>query len=127
MSSPIESLRAQFGAELASAATDADLKVLRDQYLGRKGGAVAALMKAVASAPADERPALGRLANELKQEIELAAEATGSSEAEVMRKALEAAMRQCLPPKPRMPLFAKGKFPRDLAEKVDEYLKGFGE
>ena len=75
MSSPIESLRAQFSAEVASAATDADLKALRDQYLGRKGGAVAALMKAVASAPADERPALGRLANELKQEIEAALDA----------------------------------------------------
>ena len=75
MSSPIESLRAQFGAELASAATDADLKALRDQYLGRKGGAIAGLMKAVAGAPADERPALGRLANELKQEIEAAIDA----------------------------------------------------
>jgi phenylalanyl-tRNA synthetase alpha chain len=32
-------------------------------------------MKAVASAPADERPALGRLANELKQEIEAALDA----------------------------------------------------
>ena len=75
MSSPIESLRAQFGAELASAATEADLKALRDQYLGRKGGAVAGLMKAVAGASADERPALGRLANELKQEIEAAIDA----------------------------------------------------
>lgn len=67
------------------------------------------------------------LPDELKQEIELAAEADGSSEAEVMREALEAAMKHRLPPKPRIPLFAKGKFPRDLAEKVDEYLKGFGE
>ena len=32
-------------------------------------------MKAVAGAPADERPALGRLANELKQEIEAALDA----------------------------------------------------
>jgi phenylalanyl-tRNA synthetase alpha chain len=73
--SPIESLRAQFSVELASAATDADLKALRDQYLGRKGGAIAGLMKAVAGASADERPALGRLANELKQEIEAAIDA----------------------------------------------------
>ena len=75
MSSPIESLRAQFSAELASAGTDADLKALRDHYLGRKGGAIVGLMKAVAAAPADERPALGRLANELKQEIEAALDA----------------------------------------------------
>jgi len=72
---PIDPVRAEFTAALAAAATDADLKALRDQYLGRKGGAIAGLMKAVAALPADERPALGRLANELKQEIEAAIDA----------------------------------------------------
>jgi phenylalanyl-tRNA synthetase alpha subunit len=67
MSSPIERLRAQFDEQLAVARTDQDLKALRDQYLGRKGGAVAGLMKEVASAPPDQRPVLGRQANELKQ------------------------------------------------------------
>lgn len=66
----IAALRAQFAADLARAATERDLQAVRDQYLGRKSGVIAALMKAVASAPPDARPALGRLANELKQEIE---------------------------------------------------------
>ncbi len=70
--SPIEQLRAQFTSELAAATTDAGVKSLRDRYLGRKGGAVAALLKEVAGAPADQRPVLGREANELKREIETA-------------------------------------------------------
>ena len=75
MPTPIDTLRAEFVAALGAAGTESDLKALRDQYLGRKGGAIAGLMKAVAGAPADERPALGRLANELKQEIEAAIDA----------------------------------------------------
>jgi phenylalanyl-tRNA synthetase alpha chain len=72
MSTPVDRLRATFDEQFAAASTEADLRALRDQYLGRKGGAVAALMKDVASAPPAERPALGRLANELKQFIEQA-------------------------------------------------------
>ena len=71
-SSPVEQLRAQFAGELAAATSDADVKSLRDRYLGRKGGAVAALLKEVAGAAAEQRPALGREANELKREIETA-------------------------------------------------------
>jgi phenylalanyl-tRNA synthetase alpha chain len=70
--SPIDNLRAQFTAELAAVSSEQGLKQLKDQYLGRKGGAVAALLKDVASAPPDERPVLGRQANELKREIETA-------------------------------------------------------
>ena len=70
--SSIADLRTQFAAELAAVRTDADLKALRDQYLGRKGGAVAGLMKALGAASPDERPALGQQINELKQHIETA-------------------------------------------------------
>ena len=40
--SPIESLRSDFLTALAEASTESQLKALRDQYLGRKGGAIAA-------------------------------------------------------------------------------------
>jgi phenylalanyl-tRNA synthetase alpha chain len=73
--SPIESLRADFVTALAGAASESELKSLRDRFLGRKGGAVAGLMKELASAPADERPALGKQVNELKLEIEAALDA----------------------------------------------------
>jgi phenylalanyl-tRNA synthetase alpha chain len=66
----ISSLRAQFERELATAASEADLRALRDRYLARKGGLVSTLLKDVASAPPDQRPALGRDLNLLKQHIE---------------------------------------------------------
>ncbi len=66
----ISSLRQQFDREAAGAATEAELRALRDKYLARKGGAVSNLLKDVASAPVDQRPALGRQANELKQHID---------------------------------------------------------
>jgi phenylalanyl-tRNA synthetase alpha chain len=68
----ISSLRQQFDAELAGAASEADLRALRDRYLARKGGLMSTLLKDVASAPADLRPALGRDANQLKQHIDAA-------------------------------------------------------
>jgi phenylalanyl-tRNA synthetase alpha chain len=72
MPSIVSTLRQRFATELAGTSTEQDLKTLRDQYLGRKGGAVVALMKAIASAPAEDRPLLGRDANDLKREIETA-------------------------------------------------------
>jgi phenylalanyl-tRNA synthetase alpha chain len=63
-------LRGEFQQELARVASESDLQVLRDKYLGRKSGAVTALMKSVASSPPELKPVLGRQANELKQEIE---------------------------------------------------------
>jgi phenylalanyl-tRNA synthetase alpha chain len=68
----IDTLQQQFDAELRRIASEADLRALRDRYLARKGGLVSALLKEVASAPADQRPALGKLANEFKQQVEAA-------------------------------------------------------
>jgi phenylalanyl-tRNA synthetase alpha chain len=68
----ISSLKSQFDAELAAVADEPGIRALRDRYLARKGGVVTALMKEVASASADERPALGKQANELKLHIERA-------------------------------------------------------
>jgi phenylalanyl-tRNA synthetase alpha chain len=66
----IDRLRSEFLEALAAARTEADLKAVRDRYLARKGGVVATLMKAVTEAAAAERPALGRLANSFKNEID---------------------------------------------------------
>jgi phenylalanyl-tRNA synthetase alpha chain len=68
--SPINSLRTRFESDLATATSEADLRAVRDRYLARKGGLVSGLLKALGSAPAEERPRLGQLANTLKQEIE---------------------------------------------------------
>ncbi len=68
----IGTLREQFDMELRAAAGDADVRALRDRYLARKGGVVSDLLKAVASAPAAEKRALGQAANEFKQQVEIA-------------------------------------------------------
>jgi phenylalanyl-tRNA synthetase alpha chain len=66
----ISSLSQEFDREVARTTTEAELRALRDKYLARKGGLVSNLLKDVASAPVDERPALGRQANQLKQHID---------------------------------------------------------
>ena len=68
--SQVDDLRAQFERDVAAAGREAEIRAVRDRYLARKGGLVSALLKALGSAPADERPRLGQLANQLKQEIE---------------------------------------------------------
>ena len=71
----IDRLRSEFLSELELVAGPDDLKALHDRYLGRKRGAVAALLKTVATAPPEQRRALGGGANALKKEIEQALEA----------------------------------------------------
>jgi phenylalanyl-tRNA synthetase alpha chain len=70
LSSQVEDLRSQFDRDLSNASSEAELRAIRDRYLARKGGLVSALLKSLGAAPADHRPRLGQLANELKQQIE---------------------------------------------------------
>jgi phenylalanyl-tRNA synthetase alpha chain len=70
----IAELQQTFAREIASGTTEADLRALRDKYLSRKNGVIAAFMKSVASAPAEARPALGQAANQFKQQVEAAVE-----------------------------------------------------
>jgi phenylalanyl-tRNA synthetase alpha chain len=69
--SQIDDLRRQFDRDLAAASSEPDLRAVRDRYLSRKGGLVSSLLKSLGTAPADERPRLGRIANELRADIEI--------------------------------------------------------
>ena len=71
----ISSLKSQFDKDLAGAASEAELRALKDRYLARKNGLISNLLKDVAAAPADQRPALGKEANLLKKHAEDAIEA----------------------------------------------------
>jgi phenylalanyl-tRNA synthetase alpha chain len=62
-------LRADAAARLAAANEAAAVDELRSELLGRSGE-LTALLKQLASAPADERPALGQLANAVRAEVE---------------------------------------------------------
>jgi phenylalanyl-tRNA synthetase alpha chain len=83
----IDSLRTQFQQDLAAAASEAELRAVRDRYLARKEGLVSGLLKALGSAPPDKRPRLGQLANSLKQEIESQLDARIASSASSRRPA----------------------------------------
>jgi len=64
--------RERFDAELQTAATAAALQDLRHRWVGRSGSWVAAFMELLASAPPDQKKAIGRGANELKKHVEAA-------------------------------------------------------
>jgi phenylalanyl-tRNA synthetase alpha chain len=66
----LSALRADFEQALVQARTAADLKAVRDRFLGRKAGHVTALLKSLGSIPPDERRALGAEVNALKLQIE---------------------------------------------------------
>ena len=68
--SAIDALRADFRARVATAATSRDLQELDDAFLSRRSGSVTALLKQIATVPADERREFGQLVNALKTEIE---------------------------------------------------------
>jgi phenylalanyl-tRNA synthetase alpha chain len=66
----VDALRARFEDDLSGARSEADLRGVRDRYLARKGGLVSGLLKALGQAAPADRPRLGQLANQLKEEIE---------------------------------------------------------
>ena len=61
--------QAQWRAAIDAATDDASLKQVETRLFGKKGE-VLALLKSVSSLPAEERPAAGRAANELKIELQ---------------------------------------------------------
>ncbi len=69
MKEQLEVLRAQAEAELAQANALPELEALRVKYLGKKG-ALTAILKQMGKLSAEERPAMGQLANEVRAFIE---------------------------------------------------------
>ena len=64
-----------FREELTAVRTDADLQALPNRWIGRKASWVAAFMDLVARAEPATKRQLGRAANELKREVDVALEA----------------------------------------------------
>ena len=120
--SAIEQLRAEFQSALASATTIAAAKAVRDEFLSRKQGRVTALLKAIGSAPADERKALGAQANALKQDIETAIDAR---EAELAATAAPpGAVDVTLPG--RLPLPGRRHPLTQVRERIEDIFLGMG-
>lgn len=64
----IEQLRSHFLQELQEASHTKDLENLKVKYLGKKGP-VQSLMLELKNSPSEERPQLGKLINDLKEEL----------------------------------------------------------
>ena len=98
--SEIADLRTRFDRDLATASTESDLRAVRDRYLSRKGGLVSALLKSLGTAPADERPRLGKMANELREDIEirLSTRLAAVAEARPPRGAVDVTLGGRIPP-----------------------------
>jgi phenylalanyl-tRNA synthetase alpha chain len=65
-----EELRGSFRRDISSAGDESALEAVRVRYLSRKSGLVPALVKELGKAPPEERPRLGKLLNEVKDEVE---------------------------------------------------------
>ena len=85
MKEQLANIRAQALAAFEGAQSTAELDSLRVQYLGKKGE-LTAVLKMMGKLSAEERPAMGQLANEVRAALEQALEAKGK---ELEAKALE--------------------------------------
>jgi phenylalanyl-tRNA synthetase alpha chain len=72
-------------AEIAACRTAAELEAIRVRYLGRKGS-LNSVLRGLGSLPADERPAMGALANEVKDALVAALDAQASQLAAAERR-----------------------------------------
>ncbi|MBI2061268.1 MAG: phenylalanine--tRNA ligase subunit alpha [Nitrospirae bacterium] len=66
----IQKLRDEAAGAISAARTKEELELVRVKFFGRKGGELTLLTKALAECPVEDRPAMGRLLNETKQELE---------------------------------------------------------
>jgi len=70
MDENLAKLREQFLGDLKTVSTSDDLSALKDKYLGRKSGLIAAVKKRIGSLSSDERAEFGRQVNEINAEVE---------------------------------------------------------
>ncbi len=69
MKEQLEALRHQALEELATLSTPKELEDFRVRYMGKKGS-VTGLLRGMGALPAEERPIMGQMVNQLRQELE---------------------------------------------------------
>ncbi len=103
MREQLEEIRGRALAELGDDASEAQVESVRVRVLGRSGE-LTGIMRRMREAPADERPVLGRLVNEIKNELEARiATLTGERKREAMERSLGAARLDVTLPGMRIP------------------------
>ncbi len=68
MREQLEKLQREAEQELLGASTDEAIQAIRTKYLGRKG-MLTAILRGLGSVPPEERPAMGQLANQVKEAL----------------------------------------------------------
>ena len=68
MKEQLENIRQQAQEELAKASSKQELEALRVKYLGKKGE-LTAILKQMGKLSPEERPVIGQLANEVRENI----------------------------------------------------------
>ncbi|NPV03693.1 MAG: phenylalanine--tRNA ligase subunit alpha [Syntrophaceae bacterium] len=68
MREQLEKLQRDAEEELRGASTDEAIQAIRTKYLGRKG-ALTSILRGLGSVPPEERPAMGQLANQVKEAL----------------------------------------------------------
>ena len=76
MKEQLEQIRAGALQELSDAASEEQIESVRVRVLGRSGE-LTEIMRRMPEVPREERPAIGRLVNEIKNELEQRNRATG--------------------------------------------------
>ncbi len=69
MKERLEQIKVSALAKIAATKSLTELETIDTEFLGRKQGVLAALLKQVPTLPEAERPQMGKFANEIKQEI----------------------------------------------------------
>ena len=89
MKEQLAKIRSEALAAFGQAQSAAELDSLRVQYLGKKGE-LTAVLKMMGKLSAEERPAMGQLANEVRSALEAAIEAaSGKLEAQALEQRLK--------------------------------------
>ena len=70
MNESIEDLQRHFREELSKVASLEEGKPVRDKWVGRENGIIAAQMKRLRELPKEERPAFGQAVNRLRSLVE---------------------------------------------------------
>ncbi len=78
LTAQLRDLRDEALPRIAAALDLAALEELDVQYLGRKGGALSALMRGIGALPVEDRPRIGAVVNEVRTEVEEALAAARS-------------------------------------------------
>ncbi len=78
-------LKKAFGADITAVMSSQDIEALRIRFLGKKGN-MTAILRGMGALSADERPVVGQLANEVRQEMELLLQAATARVREIEQK-----------------------------------------